>query len=169
AAAVRVDQVELRASIARQRDGEPAAVGRPRGRAVAAAEVRGYLPLAGRERLHIDDRLLVLQRDIRDARAVGRPDRRQERLVGGDDDLRVVAVGFGDQKLVARSLLGDVGDARAENAGVAGQLLVDDVGDLVRGGAKLRRRDDVGKSRELRLLHRVEQEEANLDAAVRLW
>src|SRR5205823_8384962 len=77
-------------------------------------------------------------------------------------------VGFGDQKLVTRSLPGDVGDAGAENAGVAGQLLVDDVGDLVRSRTKLRRRDDVGEARELRLLYRVEQEEAHLDPALRL-
>ena len=100
--------------------------------------------------------------------AVGRPARREQRLVAGDDLLRVVAVGVGDQQGVARALLGDVGDARGEHAGIAGQRLVDHVGDAVRGGAELRRRDRVDLARQHRLLDHVDQLEAHLDAAVGL-
>ncbi len=69
-------------------------------------------------------------------------------------------------QLEAVALLRDVGDARREHAGVAGELFVDDVGDPVRGGAELRRRDDVGHRRQLRLLDGVDEREAHFHAAV---
>ena len=165
-AAVRVHQVNLRPAVLRQRDGEPAAVGRPRRRRVAAAEIRHRAPLAGIERLHVNDRLLVFERDVREARAVRRPARRKQRLVGRDDRLRIVAVGVGDQQLIARALLGDVGDAGGEDAAIAGELLVDDVGDLVRRDAELRLRHGERHRHQCRLLHDVDQREADLDAAI---
>jgi hypothetical protein len=64
------------------------------------------------------------------------------------------------------ALLRDVRDARGEHAGIAGELLVDDVGDLVPGGAELRRCDDVRHRGELHLLHGVEQCEAHVHATV---
>ena len=67
AGAVGVDQEDLRAAVLGERHREPAAVRRPRGRAVAAAEIREHLPLAGGHRLHVDDGLLVLHRDVGDA------------------------------------------------------------------------------------------------------
>ena len=166
AGAVGVDQEDLRAAVLGERHREPAAVRRPRGRAVAAAEIGEHLPLPGRHRLHVDDRLLVLHRHVGDPRAVGRPRGRQQRLVRADDRLRIAAVGIGDDQLEAVALLRDVRDARREHAGVAGELLVDDVGDPVRGGAELRRRDDVGHRGELRLLDGVDEREADFHAAV---
>ena len=137
-AAVGVHQEELRPALLGERDREPAAIGRPRRRTVAAAEVGHRLPSARGQVLHVDDRLPAFERHVGDARAVGRPARRQQRLVRRHDRLRIGAVGIGDQQLVARSRLGDIGDARREHPGVAGQLLVDHVGDLVRRGAELR-------------------------------
>ena len=166
AGAVGVDEEDLRAAVLGERDGEPTPVRRPRGRAVAAAEVREHLPLPGRHRLDVDDGLPVLERHVGEPRAVRRPRRREQRLVRPDDRLRIAAVGVGDDELEAPALLGDVRDARREHAGVAGELLVDDVGDLVRGRAELRRRHHVGHRGELRLLDRVEQREADLDPPV---
>src|SRR5205085_5237993 len=117
-----------------------------------SAEVGEELPRPRGERLDVDDGLAVLERDIGDAGAIGRPRGREPRLVRRYDRLRVVAVGVGDEKLVTRPLLGDIGDAAGEHAPVTGQFLVDHVRDLVRGAAELCGRDDVGKAGELRLL-----------------
>ena len=166
-AAIRIHHVNLRAAVLGERDGEPAAIRRPCRRTVAAAEIGERQPLARRERLHVDDGFLVLERHVREPRAVGRPLRRKQRLVRRDYRLRIGAVGVRDEQLVARSLLGDVGDARREDAGIAGHLFVDDIGDLVRRGAELRRRDDVAHRREDGLLHDVDERETDLDPAIR--
>src|SRR6202011_5244968 len=149
AVAIGVYQVELRSAVLGQCDRQTRAVRRPSRRAVAAAKIGDDLPPARRQGLHVHDRLLVFERYVGDASAVRRPDRRKQRLVGADDRLRVEAVRLGDEQLVARALLGDVGDAGAENGGLAGQLFIDGVGDPVRGRTQLRRRDDVGNGREL--------------------
>ena len=52
-------------------------------------------------------------------------------------DLRVEAVGIRDLQLVARAALHHVGDLGREHALVAGEPLVDHVGDAMRGGAQL--------------------------------
>ena len=165
--AVGVDQEELRAAVLGQRDGEPAAVRRPRRRAVAAAEVGEHLPLAG-------GRATARRRPASCSRTRRRRCACRRATTPGDSSGSfdvTIACGLppsasATMQLVARALLGDVGDARREHARVAGQLLVDDVGDLVRGRAELRRRDRVGHRGELRLLDRVDQREAHLDAAV---
>jgi hypothetical protein len=51
---------------------------------------------------------------------------------------------------------------------IAGQLFVDHVGNLVRGGAQLRRRDGVAEACQLGLLDRVQQAEADVQTAVEL-
>ena len=118
-------------------------------------------------RLHVDDGLLVLERHVGDPRAVGRP----RAATAAARSTPTIVCGLppsasATMQLEAAALLGDVRDARREHAGVAGELLVDDVGDLVRRGAELRRRDHVGHRGQLRLLDRVDQREAHLDAAV---
>ena len=69
--------------------------------------------------------------------------RRERRLL-------VRAVGVGDLQLEARAALHHVGDAGGEHALLAGQLLVDEVGDAVRGGARLLARQRVGDAAEVR-------------------
>src|SRR5690349_22669898 len=59
-----------------------------------------------------------------------------------------------------------VGDARAEHARLPGELLVDYVGNLVRDGAQLWRRDGVRIAYDLRLLAGVEHTKAHLDLAI---
>src|SRR5438552_8910769 len=167
-AAIGVDEIELRAAVLRQRDCKPPAVRRPRRRAVTAAEIGDLLASARSKRLDVYHRLLVFQRYVGDARAIGRPDGGEQGLVRLHDRLRIEAVGFGNQELVAEPLLGDVSDARAEHADVAGEFFVDHIGDAMRGRAKLRRRDGIGKSGELDLLRRIEQGEPHLDPAIRL-
>jgi hypothetical protein len=82
--------------------------------------------------------------------------------------LRVEAVGVGDLQLVAPAPLHHVGDLGGEDTLVAGEPLVDDVGDAVAGGAQLRGRDHVRIARELGALLHVEEAEAHLDAPVGL-
>ncbi len=136
--------------------------------AVVAAEVRHDLRGPLGEVLHDDDRLLLVERHVRDAAAVRRPRGRHDRLARGEHRLRVEPVGIGHLQLVAAGALHHVGDLGAEHALVAGEALVDHVGDAMRGGAKLRRRDEVRVAGELRLLGHVEQAEAHFDAPVGL-
>ena len=85
----------------------------------------------------------------------------------GERDLRALAVGVGDLQLVAVAALDHVGDARREHALLAGELLVDEVGDAVRGrraACSLRQR--VGAAAERRLLDHVAEPEAHVEAAV---
>jgi hypothetical protein len=116
--------------------------------------------------VHEDDRLLLLERHVRDPVAVGRPGRRDDRLAIGQDEVGIAAVGIGHLQLVAFVVLHHVADARCEHAGLAGEFLVDDVGDLVRRDAHLARRDREAETRPLRLLDRVHQPEAHREAAV---
>ncbi len=116
--------------------------------------------------LHHDHRLLLVERDVGEAAAVRRPRRRHDRLVGGEHRLRIEAVGIGDLQLVAPPALHHIGDLGREDALVAGEALVDHVGDAMRGRAQLRRRHDVRIARELALLLHVEEPEAHLDASL---
>src|SRR5229473_2332702 len=64
ATAVGVEEEDLRAALARQGDGELAAVGRPGGGRVRSPEVGHDVPLPVEQRVDIDHRLLVLERDV---------------------------------------------------------------------------------------------------------
>ena len=124
------------------------------------------MALAVGQRMHVDHRLLVLERHIGKAPAIGRPGRRQDRLEGRERGFRVGAVGVGDLQLKAVAALDYVGDARREHALLAGQLLVDEIRNAVRGGACLLGRHGVGDAGKIRALDGVEQLEADFEAAV---
>jgi hypothetical protein len=72
----------------------------------------------------------------------------------------------GSKPSASATLLGDVGDAGREHTRVAGHFFVDDVGNLVRGGAELGGRDRIDHRHQWHLLDHVDQREADLDAAI---
>ncbi len=116
--------------------------------------------------MHVDHRLLVLERHVRQALAVGRPDRRDDRLERGERRLGAGAVAVGDLQLEAIAALHHVGDARGKHTLLAGQLLVDEVRDAVRGRAQLIFAERVGDAAERDLFHHVVEAEARLEAAI---
>ena len=116
--------------------------------------------------MHEDDRLLVLEGNIGEPGAVGRPRRRDDRLARDQRRLRILAVGVGDVQLVAAGALDHVGDLGREDAGFAGELFVDEVGDAVAGKAQRRRRGDVGSAAECGLAVDVVHAETRFEAAV---
>src|SRR5712692_7110127 len=67
---------------------------------------------------------------------------------------------------MARALLDDVGDPGAEDAALAGQLLVDEIGDLVGREPGLRGGQGERDASDLRLLEHIEQAEAHLEPSV---
>jgi hypothetical protein len=103
--------------------------------------------------VNVDHRLLVLEGNVRQAAAVGRPRRRDDRFPRDQRHLRILAVGIGDVQLVARRAgADDVGDAGGEDTRLAGQFLVDDVGDAMSGCPQHRLRGHEGRATERRLL-----------------
>jgi hypothetical protein len=124
------------------------------------------MALAGGQGVNVDHRLLRLEGDVGEAAAVGRPGRRDDRLARGQRGLRVHAVGVGDLQLEAAGALDDIGDAGGEDARLAEQLLVDEIGDAMPGGARLRGGHDEGQAAERGLLLHVVEAEAHLEAAV---
>jgi hypothetical protein len=63
---------------------------------VRALEVGGNMALAGGQRMNVDDRLLLLERNIGQLAAIRRPDRRNDRLGRGQRGRRALPVGIGD-------------------------------------------------------------------------
>ena len=165
-AAVPADREQLRAAFARERHGKALAVGRPRRRAVRAAEIGDRAALAAGDVVDEDDRLLALERDVGELLAVRRPRRRDDRLAAVERDLAVLAVGVGDAQGVAGARARDVGDAGREDALLAGQLLVDEVGDAVRRQAQVAGLDGAALAAELAALDDVPELEADVVAAV---
>jgi hypothetical protein len=95
--------------------------------------------------MHVDHRLLVLERHVGELCSARRPGRRDDRLLRDQCRLRILTIGIGNLQLEAvDACLDDIGDARREDAGLPDQLFVDDVGDAVAGGAQLRRTGDEG-------------------------
>ena len=142
------------------------AVGRPGRRAVVALVVgHGRLGAAG-QGLHVDHGLAGMKAHIGQARAVGRPGRRDDGLARTQRHLRVLPVGVGDLQFVGAALLEHIGNAGGEHTAHAGDLLINTVGDLVRHAAQLLRGAVEGHAVELRLLDVVAQAVADLVAAV---
>src|SRR5207247_512748 len=69
-------------------------------------------------------------------------------------------------QLIARPLLDDVGDSRAEHAALAGHLLVDEIGDLVGREPGLRGGEGERDAADLGLLEHIEQAKAHLELSV---
>ena len=72
----------------------------------------------------------------------------------------------GHPQVVAVAGLGHVGDAGGENALLAGELLVDEVGDAVRRQAQVGRGDGVALAAQVLAAHHVPQAKAHVAAAV---
>src|SRR4029078_12055536 len=89
-----------------------------------------------------------------------------DRLAAVERDLAVLPVSVGHAQGVARSRTGDVGDAGREDALLAGQLLVDEVGDAVRRQAQVAGLDRAALAAELAALDDVPELEAHVVAAV---
>ena len=81
--------------------------------------------------------------------------------------MRIEAVDVRHLQGVATADFRNIGDACRENALFSRQLLVDDIGDLVRRHPELAGRDVVFHAHKLRLLQHVEQAECDLQAIVR--
>jgi hypothetical protein len=78
----------------------------------------------------------------------------------------VLAVGIGDAQGVARARARHVGDARREDALLAGQLLVDEIGDAVRRQAQVAGLDGAALAAELAALDDIPELEADVVATV---
>src|SRR5207245_2706458 len=89
-----------------------------------------------------------------------------DRFGGNQDRLGVLSIGVSDAQLMARALLDDVGDPRAEHAALAGHLLVDEIGDLVGGEPGLRGGEGERDAADLGLLEHIEQAKAHLELPV---
>src|SRR4051794_14343715 len=164
---VRIDEIELRDAVLGECQGYALAVRGPCGSAVDPIVGGQHATRPVDEIVDEDDRAALLERHVGDARAVRRPGRRNDRLLVRENELRVDPVGVGDVQLEALRKARHVGDARAEHTGLAGELLVDDVGDLMRDGAQLRHRDGIGIAHHLCFLGGIQHAEAHLDFAVR--
>ncbi len=131
---------------------------------------RHLLARPGGEILDEDRRIAALERVVGEALAVRRPCRRQQRLARAHDDLRIEAVRVGDHQRVLdarrKTGRGDIGDARPERAAHAEDLLVDDVGDLVRDVAQRRALSADRKPGHALLLADVEQLELDAHRAI---
>ncbi len=169
-AAAEIHDVDVRIAALGQRQRQTSAIRRERRRAVDALARRHLLARAGREILDEDRRIAALERVVGELAAVRRPRRRQQRLARAHDDLRIEAVRIGDHQRVLdvrrQAGRGDVGDARPERAAHAEDLLVDDVGDLVRDVAERRALAADRKPGHALLLGDVEQLELDAHGAV---
>jgi hypothetical protein len=87
-------------------------------------------------------------------------------LRAGQRGLAAFAVGIGDAQRVAAGGARDVGDARGVDAALAGQLLVDRVGDAVRRQPQVVRRHRQRLAQHLAALDHVPQLVADVEAAV---
>ena len=97
---------------------------------------------------------------------LGRPDRRDDRLVGAQQILGALAVRVGDLQLVGLGALHHVGDLGREDTLLPGDFLVDEVGDAVRRGACVVLGEEVRDGAHWRLLHHVVDAKAHLEAAI---
>ena len=117
--------------------------------------------------MDIDDGFAGFEADIGKPRAVRRPRRRNDRLAGPQRGLRVGAVGIRDVQLPGiASGLYDIRDTGGEHAALAGQLLVDTVGDPVGCQPQFCSGRDIRQAIELRLVDGIEQSEPYVVAAV---
>src|SRR5439155_87091 len=94
------------------------------------------------------DIIASLEGDALRLAAVGRPGRRDDRLERDERGFLACAVGVGDLQLEAAAALHHVGDAGGEHALLAGELLVDEVGDAVGAGTHLLLAQGVGDTAE---------------------
>ncbi|EWS54447.1 hypothetical protein X551_02739 [Methylibium sp. T29] len=84
----------------------------------------------------------------------------------GQRGLAALAVGVGHPQREATAALGDVGDARREHAFLAGELLVDGVGDAVGREPQIAGRDRIALAAEVTALHHVPQTVAHIETAI---
>jgi hypothetical protein len=158
----------MRHAFARQRHGQRVAVGRPRRRAVAPAEVGHLAPRAGGDFLHPHDGFLRLERHVGHLAPVGRPRGRDDGVRAGERLALGLgrAVGIGDDELKAAAAALDEGDARGEHALDAGEPLVHGVGDAVRGQAQVDRGHDVALAAQRHAANDVPELVTHVEAAV---
>ena len=106
AAAIGIHQVYLIVAVPGGDEGDLFSVRRPGRCAVVALEFGQHLAMTADQRLDINDRFLALERHIGQARAVGRPGRRDDRFARSKRGLRALPVGIGDAQLEAGMVLG---------------------------------------------------------------
>ncbi len=164
---VGVDRVDVRAAVLGQHHRQFLAIRGPCGRGIRAFEIGQDHARSIEQVVHEHDRLSALEGNVGDAGPIRRPLRRDDRFLVCQDEFRVVAVGIGYLQFETIRVLGYEANLGGEYADVAGQFLVDKVGNLVGGDAQLRNRHRVGKTEDLRLLCNIHQAKSHFGITVR--
>ena len=167
-----VHRVDVGVAVARQAHDHVVAVGREARREGHAREVAQDLALAGVQIEEIDPRQPADIGDIGDLLIGRREARGQHQGAAVGQEPVVLAVLVHDAEPLdtprLRPALGDVDHAGVEVAVLAGQALVDRVGDDVRDAPPVGRRREVGEAGQLLFGEDVPEPELDVQPAVRL-